>query len=114
MLIFSWFISHIHHLKICIILQLSLIDVDSGRPFWYNIRDETSAWMTDAETVRHRGCLALAPEDRPAKWLVPMNSVNKIAAVPAHAVQTVEQASKLKLKRRATVSSVVDRKVEKH
>jgi hypothetical protein len=86
---------------------LSLIDSDSARPFWYNIRDSTSAWMTDAEAVRFRGCLALAAEDRPAKWLVPMHATNKLAAVPADAVHTAREAAKLKIRRRSTAPSIV-------
>ena len=54
--------------------QIGLVDKPSGSLFWYNLRDETSFWMTEADQKAYRAFLAgerdgsqqLAPEAVPS------------------------------------------------
>ncbi|CAE7449224.1 unnamed protein product [Symbiodinium microadriaticum] len=56
------------------LMQIGLVDKASGNLFWYNLRDETSFWMTEADQEAYRAFLAgetdgnrkLAPETVPS------------------------------------------------
>lgn len=42
-----------------------------GKYFWYNIKDDTSRWMTEPEATQFVYCMALPAAQRPRRSLVP-------------------------------------------
>jgi hypothetical protein len=48
----------------------------TGRYFWYNLRDDSSSWMTEQETVMFIRALALPPAERSKRSLLPRSKVD--------------------------------------
>ncbi|CAE7646230.1 unnamed protein product [Symbiodinium microadriaticum] len=48
----------LRHSVLITIIQIGLVDKPSGKLFWYNLKDDTSFWMSEAEQQRFQNLKA--------------------------------------------------------
>lgn len=58
----------------------------NARYFWYNLRNDASEWMTDAETVMFMKAMTLPPAERPRSSIMP-STLQRAGTPKLHSIQ---------------------------